>query len=156
MTPSAEISNPFAKLSSTAATLAGAAKSIIEQVNPVPPSSPPPRRHQATHDGKAPARIQRRSSKSSTRRAASDVGPWHIEPNSRCNGGLKNAIDSVDSKLHDTLWVGSLGTSTDGFSDALRSDITRKMGRDYNSAPVWISDAEFESCYDEFCHQVCH
>ena len=23
-----------------------------------------------------------------------------------------------------------------------------------SSVPVWIPDAEFESCYDEFCHQV--
>ena len=24
-----------------------------------------------------------------------------------------------------------------------------------SSVPVWIPDAEFENCYDEFCHQVC-
>lgn len=23
-----------------------------------------------------------------------------------------------------------------------------------NSLPVWVPDADFDSCYDEFCHQV--
>jgi trehalose 6-phosphate synthase complex regulatory subunit len=78
-----------------------------------------------------------------------------VEQNPHCNGGLKNAVDSVSNHLKKKLWVGTLGTSTDSFSDFLRIDIDRRMLKECSSLPVWIPDAEFESCYDEFCHQVC-
>jgi trehalose 6-phosphate synthase/phosphatase len=29
-----------------------------------------------------------------------------------------------------------------------------RMVAQNHSLPVWIPDAEFEGCYDEFCHQV--
>lgn len=80
---------------------------------------------------------------------------WHLKENTHCNGGLKNAIQSID-KLKNLLWVGTLGTNTDGFSDALRKDIDTRMGEERSSVPVWIPDDEFNSFYDEFCHQVCH
>ncbi|KAI6107103.1 hypothetical protein EDD16DRAFT_1623990 [Pisolithus croceorrhizus] len=25
-----------------------------------------------------------------------------------------------------------------------------------DSVPIWIPDSEFETCYDEFCHQASH
>ena len=52
------------------------------------------------------------------------------------------------------LWVGTLGNPTDDFSSDLRANIDRRMWDMHSSRPVWIPDAEFESCYDEFCHQV--
>ncbi|KII82713.1 glycosyltransferase family 20 protein [Plicaturopsis crispa FD-325 SS-3] len=79
--------------------------------------------------------------------------PWHFEPNPHCNGGLKNAVQSAGDKLRRKLWVGALGTEMDSFSDGLRSNIDRRMLQQCDSLPVWISDAEFESCYDKFCHQ---
>lgn len=81
--------------------------------------------------------------------------PWHIESNPRCNGGLKNAVNSVDSKLKKKLWIGTLGESTDAYGEALKKDIDTRMMDECSSQPVWIPDAEFESCYDEFCHNVC-
>jgi trehalose 6-phosphate synthase/phosphatase len=80
--------------------------------------------------------------------------PWHIESNPRCNGGLKNAVASVNERLKRKLWIGTLGTNTDMIGDGPRKDIDTRMMELCDSQPVWIPDAEFESCYDEFCHQV--
>lgn len=109
-------------------------------------------------------RLQRKNSRSQTRpsRPSQDESthplfqPWHVESNPHCNGGLKNAVNSVGDKLKKKLWIGTLGTSTDNLGEALRSDIDKRMMELSSSQPVWIPDAEFESCYDEFCHNVCY
>jgi len=145
LSPRSEQSNPFVSL-------------LGEDFASHPPVS---RKHQTTHiDSQSSPRIQRKTSRSSSRRSdsGSAIQPcrsWHIEQNPHCNGGLKNAIESVSSQLQKKLWVGTLGTNTDKFGEVLRNDIDRKMLRHSNSLPIWIPDAEFESCYDEFCHQVC-
>ena len=79
-----------------------------------------------------------------------------MEPNPHGNGGLKNAVDSVEDRIRKKLWVGTLGTCTDDYGEDLRKDINSRMLIQNSSLPVWIPDAEFESCYDEFCHQVNH
>lgn len=86
--------------------------------------------------------------------ARADPKIWHMEVNPRGNGGLKNAVDSVEDRIRKKLWVGTLGTCTDEFGEDLRKDINSKMLAEKSSLPVWIPDAEFESFYDEFCHQV--
>ncbi|KAJ7456515.1 alpha,alpha-trehalose-phosphate synthase [Mycena latifolia] len=98
-----------------------------------------------------------RNSRSSSRRPVSERNvhdEWHVEHNGHCNGGLKNAIVSMGDKLKKKVWVGTVGTHTDSFSEPLRRAIDRRMQVEHASLPVWIPDAEFESCYDEFCHQV--
>ncbi|KAJ7102405.1 glycosyltransferase family 20 protein [Mycena belliarum] len=127
-----------------------------ENINPFfskPPGTP--RKHQTTHTDNR-ARIHRKasSSRSSSRRPAHEYDEWHVELNPHCNGGLKNAIVSTGDKLKKKLWVGTVGTHTDSFSEPLRQAIDRRMLLEQASLPVWIPDAEFESCYDEFCHQV--
>jgi len=77
-----------------------------------------------------------------------------MEPNPHCNGGLKNAVNSVNQRMKKKLWVGTLGTFTDGFNDELKKEIDMRMLGQRGSLPVWIPDKEFQSCYDEFCHQV--
>ncbi|KAF8884515.1 glycosyltransferase family 20-domain-containing protein [Infundibulicybe gibba] len=151
--PTQESINPFSKLTKLNTT------DLPENGESTPPTAT--RKYQTTHTDYSP-RIQRKQSRSSSRRAAdsSDAhrggsgDPWHIEPNPHCNGGLKNAVLSVGDKLKKRLWVGTLGTSTDKISDGLRRNIDRRMMLQKSSLPVWIPDAEFESCYDEFCHQV--
>ncbi|GLB44271.1 putative trehalose-phosphatase [Lyophyllum shimeji] len=115
---------------------------------------------------KAPSMRRRTSSRSSSRHnrpdslrspARSGHGEaWHVEPNPNCNGGLKNAVDSVGARLKRKLWVGTLGTSTDAFPPSLRAaiDTTFASLPRHPSVPVWIPDAEFQGCYAEFCHQV--
>lgn len=66
----------------------------------------------------------------------------------------KNAIDSVRNRLTKKLWVGTLGTNTNGLKESLKRNMEWRMKDQYDSLPVWIPDAEFASCYDEFCHQV--
>ncbi|KAJ7275525.1 alpha,alpha-trehalose-phosphate synthase [Mycena haematopus] len=134
MTPAQENINPFSK--------AGAVT---------------PRKHQTTHSDHR-SRVQRKAtSRSSSRRPESELGireEWHVEHNPHCNGGLKNAIVSMGDKLKKKVWVGTIGTHTDSFSEPLRHAVDRKMLVENACLPVWIPDAEFESCYDEFCHQV--
>ncbi|KAI6167828.1 hypothetical protein EDD17DRAFT_864905 [Pisolithus thermaeus] len=57
---------------------------------------------------------------------------WHLSPNSHCNGGLNNAVDSAKNRLPQRLW---------------------HMREMCGNVPVWIPDGELESCYDEYCHQ---
>ncbi|KAI6096220.1 glycosyltransferase family 20-domain-containing protein [Pisolithus sp. B1] len=122
------------------------------------------RRFQATHrDVQHSACLQRKKSCSSSRRPKSVARgsnsdgvyqPWHISPNTHCNGGLKNAVHSAKGKLPRRLWVGTL--NTDGFRSEMRMNIDKRMRDMCDSVPVWIPDGEFESCYDEFCHQQVH
>jgi trehalose 6-phosphate synthase/phosphatase len=121
---------------------------------------------QTTRPDPQPAiRLQRKESRSSSRpryptisRSYSysngNLESYYFAPNSHCNGGLKNAVDSVKDRMTNKLWVGTLGNSTDAFSSDLRANIDSRMWDMHSSRPVWIPDAEFESCYDEFCHQV--
>ncbi|KAJ7785811.1 alpha,alpha-trehalose-phosphate synthase [Mycena metata] len=136
LTPAQENLNPFAKLAPLT-----------------------PRKHQTTHSHQDPrSRVQRKpTSRSSSRRPDTEHGvrdEWHVEHNAHCNGGLNNAVVSMGAKLKKKLWVGTIGTHTDSFSEPLRRAIDKRMGVEHASLPVWIPDAEFESCYDEFCHQV--
>ncbi|KAF8718268.1 hypothetical protein AX14_011953 [Amanita brunnescens Koide BX004] len=156
-------------------------KDTVPSPDAVPEDGSPSalRRHITTHSEQSSGpRCKRKKSRSSSRRvaesdaavstlrsSASNVSSyansisgatdytWHLKENTHCNGGLKNAIQSID-KLKNLLWVGTLGTNTDGFSDALRKDIDTRMGEERSSVPVWIPDDEFNSFYDEFCHQV--
>lgn len=103
-------------------------------------------------------RVSRKPSRSASRHASGlglgDRQSWHIAPNPHCNGGLRNAVGSVSDRLRRKLWVGVLGTPTDRFDKDLREDINMRMREAASSLPVWIPDAEFAKCYDEFCHQV--
>ncbi|KAH9476749.1 Putative alpha,alpha-trehalose-phosphate synthase [UDP-forming] 106 kDa subunit [Psilocybe cubensis] len=178
--PTNETTNPFTKLTRFAAdsTTAGDAKDTAHTPSI---TSPLPRKHQTTHpDTSSVPRLRRNKSRSTSRRAtssaragsvptspsvdsnggsmmyggASGVPAWHMEPNPHCNGGLKNAVESVGERMKRKLWVGTLGTPTDGFGEELRRDIDARMVAQRQSLPVWIPDDEFQSCYDEFCHQV--
>lgn len=119
-----------------------------------------------THSSNVGARVQRRLSRSSGHRQASrsqsatrrdsiaGSQPWHVENNPHCNGGLKNAIASVKTRLRRKLWVGTLGMNSDSFKESLKRNMEWRMREDHDSIPVWIPDADFASAYDEFCHQV--
>ncbi|KAH7902818.1 glycosyltransferase family 20-domain-containing protein, partial [Hygrophoropsis aurantiaca] len=98
-----------------------------------------------------------RSSSHSRRHTPTNASPptWHVQPSSHSNGGLKNAVDSVRPRLASVLWVGTLPRPADDFAQGpLREAVERRLRDEYECCPVWIPDPEFESCYDEFCHQV--
>ncbi|CAL1697859.1 unnamed protein product [Somion occarium] len=168
-TPRAESANPFGSgfpgLSGSA-VVNGAASATQSLIGAVSDTLNGARKHQTTHNNIAPSRVQRRSSRSAVSRNQSrslsesrqdtftHSQPWHVESNSHCNGGLKNAIDSAHDRLRKKLWVGTLGTNTDKFKESLKRTMEWKLREEYDSLPVWIPDSEFASCYDEFCHQV--
>ncbi|KAI6167847.1 hypothetical protein EDD17DRAFT_867399 [Pisolithus thermaeus] len=79
--------------------------------------------------------------------------PWHLSPNTHCNGGLKNAVDSAKDRLSWRLWVSTLGSNTYSFGSGMRIIIDKRMREMCGNAPVWIPDGKLESCYDEYCHQ---
>lgn len=151
--PGTEAINPFAKLTRFA--------SLPQNDNPVI-------KVQTTRASEHSARIQRRQSRSSSRpsnrlstsalpssHSLDGPGNWHIEPNPQCNGGLKNAVDSVADRLKRKLWIGTLvGPGSDDYDEPFRQSIDERMLKQRNSVPVWIPEKEFSSCYDAFCHQV--
>ena len=155
MTPNSEQSNPFVSIGG----LVGSPTSLS-------PDSGLKHEHQTTHTRTNPqsSRFRRSSSlirqrsTSANRRGDSDTlatqPAWHTEPNTHANGGLYNAVLSVGSRIRRKLWVGTLGTHTDSFKDNLKRGIDKRMLEKVQSIPVWIPDAEFEKCYDEFCHQA--
>jgi trehalose-6-phosphate synthase len=109
------------------------------------------------HHAHIPLRSQRKSSRSIARRPHSDspVGrQYHVESNPHGNGGLINAVKSLEGRLKRKRWVGTLGTNTDSFKGPLRRTIDHRMMEEYDSSPVWIPDDEFTQYYDNFCHQV--
>ncbi|KIY50195.1 glycosyltransferase family 20 protein [Fistulina hepatica ATCC 64428] len=133
------------------------------------PSPRLPRKYKATYPDASRLRhrslsrsLSKRSASSNSRRSDDfgDFSSWHIDTNSHCNGGLRNAVDSVEMPLRGPaapaykLWVGVLGCNTDSFTPAFRDKIERTLRTHHAAQPVWIPDAEFTSCYDDFCHQV--
>ncbi|TDL26924.1 glycosyltransferase family 20 protein [Rickenella mellea] len=158
ISPAAEAGNPFttfANLSAATQPLQDAATALLNAtIAQTPPTS---RKHQTTHTDSQGLqhRVSRKGARSSSsRRNGFDIKEWHIEANPHCNGGLNNAVNSVGSKMKRKLWVGVLGTQTDGFNKDLRDNINKRMRVEAESVPVWIPDSEFSKCYDEFCHQV--
>ncbi|KAF5326221.1 hypothetical protein D9611_000735 [Ephemerocybe angulata] len=170
---SQERSNPFTKLTRFAEEAVAAvvgkpdhASFGTETDGGLLASLPQPqsRKHQTTHSDAAP-RLQRRKSRSMSRRrhGTSVSSPiesdspqkdkWHFEASTTCNGGLRNAVDSVHERMRRKVWVGTLGTATDGFDEDTRAQIDKRLLSQRESTAVWIPDAEFQSAYDEFCHQ---
>lgn len=155
LTPNSEQANPFISMGQA-----------VRSPSTLSPDAAVKHEHQTTHTGTNPQSSRfRRSSPLIRQRSLSahrhvDGDPlipqpaWHIELNPHANGGLHNAVRSVGSKIKRKLWVGTLGTHTDTFKDNLKRSIDRRMLDRTQSIPVWIPDAEFEKCYDEFCHQV--
>ncbi|KAK0492831.1 alpha,alpha-trehalose-phosphate synthase [Armillaria luteobubalina] len=159
--PVNESSNPFSKMNTPPSMSKSPSTGEL-----LSPAKAPPLSYRTPNQ----RRLRRRTSSRSLSRRADQVpyspdldGPnpdFHIEPNAHCNGGLKNAVDSVSfssvrPQMRKKVWVGTLGVETDTWSDTLRQRTsTRLRAGGYESEVVWVEDAVFEGCYDEFCHQV--
>ncbi|KIK68474.1 glycosyltransferase family 20 protein [Collybiopsis luxurians FD-317 M1] len=83
---------------------------------------------------------------------ASDFVPGHSRSVSLASMNAKHE----HSQEFKRLWVGCLGVRTDDWSPRLRERVEEALpqGEDSVEVPVWVKDADFEGCYDEFCHQV--
>ncbi|KZS89294.1 hypothetical protein SISNIDRAFT_431860 [Sistotremastrum niveocremeum HHB9708] len=141
-----ENSNPFGDLKSNSSFLADSlAKSVQRRTSSAATSRPL-------------RRVSRRNSRSSSLHRGPPTPTastgWHFDSNPNGNGGLYNAVHSVDDKLRSKLWIGALGQPTDSFDTELRRGLDRRLWDEHDSLAVWIPDHEFSGCYDTFCHQV--
>ncbi|EKM52411.1 glycosyltransferase family 20 protein [Phanerochaete carnosa HHB-10118-sp] len=168
-TPRSESVNPFGEFPGLNTPNKGVAESFLGSVAAAVNGKAvdgAKKAHQTTHGPNTQTRVQRRMSRSTAHRTSSrslsstrqdtfsHSAAWHVEPNPHCNGGLKNAVASVKTRLRKKLWVGTLGANTDSFKESLKRNMEWRLREEQDSLPVWIPDAEFASCYDEFCHQV--
>jgi trehalose-6-phosphate synthase len=151
------VSPLFAALTPRTSSGLGEAKIRTSTPNGFDGPFPPTRQRAADDHAHIPLRSQRKGTRSIARRPHSDspIGrQYHVEANPHGNGGLINAVKSLEGRLKRKRWVGTLGTNTDSFKDPLRRNIDHRMAEEYDSSPVWIPDDEFTQHYDNFCHQV--
>ncbi|KAJ7581039.1 glycosyltransferase family 20 protein [Mycena floridula] len=155
-TPAAvETLNPFAKPSLVEPALPAELNKIFAKTSP--------RRQTAVS--------RRRSSRSrSSTRDHSDLQQtldlptpeFLVEANPHCNGGLKNAVDSVSGgpqpKLRKKLWIGTLGSDfsppSNCDAETLKRKVSQRLRGEHESEVVWVEDGTFEKMYDGFCHQT--
>jgi len=114
------INDPFGKPSGTT-TPFGAPPPLPRQPSQLHISTNPP-----------PPIHRTKSTKLSRSRSGTGDDGFVVEPNSHCNGGLKNAIESVSNvslngdkpRLRKKLWVGTIATpGQTNFSDELKHKI---------------------------------
>jgi trehalose-6-phosphate synthase len=70
---------------------------------------------------------------------------------SQGNPGLYNAVKSTTV---DNVWIGTVGYSTDSMTDEAKEILSKEFMQKHASVPVYITDAELEGHYDQFCKQV--
>ncbi|KAG0741287.1 hypothetical protein G6F57_001269 [Rhizopus arrhizus] len=80
--------------------------------------------------------------------------PWSAKPSSVGNIGLNNALFSIQDRLENLAWVGTLGMSTDTLSEKTKQEISTRFEERYNAYPVMPSDTVFEGHYNRYCKQV--
>lgn len=141
--------NPFASFASTLQSGRSPQISSIQMSSSDSETTLPPA-------GEAYRRLSRKQSRGpiSISREPS-VSRWEVETNPNANGGLYNAVKSVQHQMHPNgkLWVGIVGPETDDLGSEAKQSIEKKLA-EHDSVPVWVSDADFSGCYDSFCHQV--
>ncbi|KAF8936933.1 trehalose phosphate synthase subunit [Dissophora ornata] len=96
--------------------------------------------------------LQRRPSIDSAKLFAEAA--WTVEKATSGNIGLYNAVNSIQSQLGKTIWIGTLGMATDTLPDRTRGDIKAELALDHSSVPVFVSDLDFEGHYHQFCKQI--
>ena len=69
------------------------------------------------------------------------------------NIGLQNALNSLSPAVLPRKWIGSLGISTESLPSGLLGSIQSKLA-DHGQIPVFLSSAEMDGHYHQFCKQV--
>ncbi|RCH98250.1 hypothetical protein CU098_006435 [Rhizopus stolonifer] len=86
-------------------------------------------------------------------RAFADA-PWSTKSSSAGNIGLNNALFSIQDKLKNLTWVGTLGMPTETLSKKTKDEINETFEKRYNAYPIMPSDAVFDGHYNTYCKQV--
>jgi trehalose-6-phosphate synthase len=71
------------------------------------------------------------------------------------NPGLYNAVGSLKETMGPTIWIGTVGTSTDHLSTNDKEVLERRLMREHNCSPVFLTKEELDGHYHRFCKQVC-
>lgn len=82
---------------------------------------------------------------------------WTVVPADQGNGGLRNAVSASvrNGKLHDKIWVGTLGMPTDALEDTQqKQDIEDRLATEYDSLTVFCKDSDFDGHYTHYCKQI--
>jgi trehalose-6-phosphate synthase len=82
---------------------------------------------------------------------------WTVVPADQGNGGLRNAVNaSVKAgKLHDKIWVGTLGMPTDVLEGTQqKEDIESRLATEYDSLTVFCKDSDFDGHYTHYSKQI--
>lgn len=82
---------------------------------------------------------------------------WTVVPADQGNGGLRNAVQAAvrNDKLHDKIWVGTLGMPTDALEDTQqKQDIEDRLANEYDSLTVFCKDSDFDGHYTHYCKQI--
>ena len=70
------------------------------------------------------------------------------------NPGLYNAVFSMKGEMGPTVWVGTVGASTESLSQEDKEIITDRLYRDHDAIPIYLTDKEMDGHYHQFCKQV--
>lgn len=82
---------------------------------------------------------------------------WSVVPAEQGNGGLRNAVEAATrgGKLHDKIWVGTLGMPTDALEGTQqKQDIEDKLATEHDSLTVFCKDSDFDGHYTHYCKQI--
>ena len=148
-TPNKESGNPFLSFASINDAIAqvgsatrAAAAPVVDAVSNVIGSRTatanlpsPPRR--------PPQRAGSRSSSKVRYSHAPGNGSFVFASNPQANGGLQNALKSVEGTFQRQISIGVLGNATDDFDSDRRQAIDRQLKLSHDSIAVWVPDAEF-------------
>ena len=82
---------------------------------------------------------------------------WTVVPADQGNGGLRNAVNAAvrARKLHDKIWVGTLGMPTDALEGTQqKQDIEDRLATEYDSLTVFCKDSDFDGHYTHYSKQI--
>ncbi|KAJ1921921.1 Trehalose-6-P synthase/phosphatase complex subunit [Mycoemilia scoparia] len=84
----------------------------------------------------------------------SDGGMYAVENLNIGNIGLFNAVNSSADILPKRAWVGSLGVSTDTWTQERKSEVSATLLSESQTIPVYVSDNDIDQHYNLFCKQL--
>ncbi|KAK9468761.1 glycosyltransferase family 20-domain-containing protein [Lipomyces arxii] len=130
-------------------------------------NSPPPSKHLV--ERRMPSgpnlpslKVGRTPERQSKLRSSFDAGnifrsaPWSVAKFYKGNGGLRNAVTRAEAEgtVASTKWIGTLGMPTDALEDETKKIIESALIRDYQNAPVFVSDTTMEGHYTHYCKDI--
>ncbi|KAI8070783.1 glycosyltransferase family 20-domain-containing protein [Gongronella butleri] len=80
---------------------------------------------------------------------------WSIKPATSGNIGLHNAMRSIDTRLKEHTWVGTLGNiSLDALSPSAKDKMAATLQQRFQSYAILPPDDVFEGHYNQYCKQL--